>query len=273
MTQLPTQPQQQTQTRPAESELDRLMKLRTSIETESPEFAKIAPPNVDNERFMRAAKSWMMSNPDIARCSKSTIMFALMKCAKDGLLPDGKQAFINVFLDRKAGTYSATYQRMVECCVVILQRNYPGISLTRGVVYKGDVFTHEVTEAGRKIKHVPTGESEKDADITHAYIIASFPDGRSFSEVMSIGQINKRKAVSRSASSDYGPWKRWFPDMCKKSAIHDLMKTLPGLDLADEDDFDRDETPQRQHQPTLDDLAADILEPAPPREPGDDETE
>jgi recombination protein RecT len=56
--------------------------------------------------------------------------------------------------------------------------------------------------------------------------LATTKDGGSFIADLSMAEIDKRRAMSR-ASRDDAPWKQWFEEMCRKTALRVLSKLLP----------------------------------------------
>lgn len=71
------------------------------------------PGDVTSDRFVRVAVTALLANPDIAQCEPDSIFSSLIKCAQDGLLPDGREAALAPFNDKKTGTKKATYMPMV----------------------------------------------------------------------------------------------------------------------------------------------------------------
>jgi hypothetical protein len=120
--------------------------------------------------------------------------------------------------------------------------------VTANVVRSDDEFVHFIDEDGEHFKHVP--QANDDAAIIKTYACALTKDGGFFVTVLSPGDIDKIKRMSR-AHRDDAPWNMWPEEMMKKSALRRLVKLLPtARDLipAEEDD---DEPPHIQ-MPTVD---------------------
>src|SRR5258708_28136311 len=64
-----------------------------------PEFKMALPANVTPERFIRTVRTALQREPDLLSCSRATLYQAAMRCAQDGLLPDGKEAGLAKFGD------------------------------------------------------------------------------------------------------------------------------------------------------------------------------
>src|SRR3954453_7102800 len=67
------------------------------------------PPTVTKQRFLRATVTALLTNPDIGEATDISIFRALLRCAQDGLLPDGRQAAIAVYRNNKTGKKEASY--------------------------------------------------------------------------------------------------------------------------------------------------------------------
>ena len=71
------------------------------------------PGDVTSDRFVRVAVTALIANPDIAQCNPESIFSSLLKCAQDGLLPDGREAALAPFNNKKTGEKDASYMPMV----------------------------------------------------------------------------------------------------------------------------------------------------------------
>jgi len=75
------------------------------------------------------------------------------------------------------------------------------------------------------LKHKPA-EGERGA-LKYAYAVVKFKDGTENYEVVTKKEVMKRKKVSKSAGSDFSPWKNWEDEMWIKTAVKKLAKWLP----------------------------------------------
>ena len=71
--------------------------VRQSLERMKPEFARTLPPQIDPEKFVRVSITAVQNMPALLECDRKTLYSACMKCATDGLLPDGREAAIVKF--------------------------------------------------------------------------------------------------------------------------------------------------------------------------------
>lgn len=196
------------------------------------------PQNVTVERFVRATVTALMTNGDLAGSDPTALFQAVIRCAQDGLLPDGREAALVLFGNR------ATYLPMVGGYRKIAAEH--GWTIRSAVVYANDEFTYELG-LDLRLVHRPAGLREERGEVIGAYAIGTHRDGRKEIEVMSRDEIEKVRAVSR--SKDRGPWKDWFERMVEKTPVRRLFPKLP-LDPADADRVarlfatDRDLTPE-----------------------------
>src|SRR4051812_8607428 len=72
-----------------------------------PHFKMSLPENVNPEKFVRVILTAVQNTPTLMNCDRQTLFGSAMKCAQDGLLPDGREA---AFIPYGA---SVQYQPMV----------------------------------------------------------------------------------------------------------------------------------------------------------------
>jgi recombination protein RecT len=142
-----------------------------------------------------------------------------MRCAQDGLLPDGQEAAIVPYKDK--AQYLPMYQGLLKKFRNSGQFRWVGT----GIVFEGDVYEHWITQEGEHFKHVPADDNSG-KKIRRVYALATTKEGGSFIADLSMAEIDKRRAMSR-ASRDDAPWKQWPDEMMKKTALRVLSKLLP----------------------------------------------
>lgn len=219
-----------------------------------PEFqAKLEqalPPGVNIDRFTRVTLTALQQNPSIANGDRQSLYNAVVRCAQDGLLPDGKQAALVMF----GG--AVQYMPMIGGLRNIAAKH--GIAMATGVVHKNDTFEYELGIESRMV-HKPAPLDQPRGDAIGAWAQARDADGNLYLEVMGREDIEKVRAVSRSKGN--GPWVQQWGEMARKTVGRRLFKSLPitGLDerdarvieAADADiDFDRDTGEVRDAGPT-----------------------
>jgi len=166
-----------------------------------------------------------MQSPEIADCEPASVFHALIKCAQDGLLPDGRQAAIAPFNDRNSGTKKAQYLPMISGLRAKVAEF--GWSLRTRVVYSNDEFSYEYG-VDQTLKHRPPPPGMARGERVGAYAVASHRDGRKEFTFMDADAIAKVRAVSKTAKV----WDQWPDQMWEKSAGKQLVADLP-LDPSD----------------------------------------
>jgi recombination protein RecT len=97
--------------------------------------------------------------------------------------------------------------------------------LTCEVVLQADAFRYWIDDAGAHITHEPNLEADDRGRFKAVYCIAKTHDGGVYMEVMTRGQVEQVRSVSK--SKDSGPWASWFDEMARKTVFRRLSKRLP----------------------------------------------
>lgn len=191
------------------------------------------PPNVSLDRFTRTAKLALQLNPDLIDVQdKQSIFTSLVRCAADGLIPDGRQAALVKV--KVKGKEQVAYWPMVGGQRYIAANH--GYSLEAHCVYAADVFEWELGFSPSVVHRPPPLDRER-GDLIGAYAVATrLADGRKFLDVMSRGEIEAVRAKSPSARFDWSPWNTNTSEMYRKTPAKRLFKQLPLGDVSDADD-------------------------------------
>jgi recombination protein RecT len=193
--------------------------FRGNLNKMAPEFAKVLPPHITPDRFIRTALNAIQLSPNLLELDRSSLFGAIMKAASDGLLADGKQGAIIPFKGR------AQWMPMVYGILMKVRNSGELASLTAQIVHKNDQFKQWVDDSGEHVEHKidPFGDRGEPIGV---YAMAKTKDGDLYIEVLTSKQVNDIKNASR--SKDSGPWSGpFYLEMWKKSAIRRLAKRLP----------------------------------------------
>lgn len=221
--------------------------LKRQLENSKGEFVKLVGSPANADKFIRVVLNAVLANPDLLDASRSSLVAACMKCAQDSLLPDGREAVLNIYSTKvkaKEGNKvverwekRAQYLPMVGGLVKKLYASGEVTYIDAACVYKGDVFKFQRGDEPKLI-HEPALEYA-DADLIDGspiviavYAVAKLKNGEIKREVMTRRDIEKVRAASKSA--DTGPWKTWFEEMAIKSVIKRINKQLPHSDAFEE---------------------------------------
>jgi recombination protein RecT len=194
--------------------------LKEQLESRLDTFRTALPPHIKPDRFIAVAQTTANLNTDLYACERRSLFMALVKCAQDGLMPDGTEAAIVPYKTK------AQYIPMFQGLLKKFRNSGQFKWIKADVVYDGEFYEHWIDETGEHFKHVPNSDLADPSKIKRVYAVATTKDGGFFVEDMSLKQINKRKAMSK-ASRDDAPWKQWPEEMMKKTALRALSKILP----------------------------------------------
>lgn len=165
-------------------------------------------------------------------CTPDSIKRTIQEMLTKGLNPSKKQCYPICYAVRDKDTKQVLYYELQ------LQSSYfgnkkqvytnnpdviPG-SINAQCIYKGDVFEYKIIE-GRKVvtKHEQKFENIIDSNIIGAYATVKFKDGSTMSDIMTIVEIKKSWAMSRSGGEVHG---RFTHEMCCKTVESRLAKHL-----------------------------------------------
>jgi recombination protein RecT len=153
------------------------------------------------------------------KVTPESFMEALFRCAKDGLIPDGKEAAIGHFKG------VATYMPMRDGFVKVLWRTGMIKDINDNVVTVAEEaegrFEYEEGSEGY-VRHRPS-MTRTDADIAiAAYCVINLVGGGQIREVVNQDELKKIEAMSRSPAR-----KEWKFQMSRKAAIRRVMGKMP----------------------------------------------
>jgi recombination protein RecT len=220
----PPPPQQQPQASNGNSNEGKAVKLSDELSELRPELEKVLPAHVTVDKFMRVVMTAIVQNPDLRRPElRRSLLTAAIKSAQDGLLPDGREAAFVVYRNKQGPTVQ--YMPMVAGILKKVRNSGELASLTVNVVYEQDPFRYWIDDAGEHITHEPNVLTETRGRLIAVYAIAKTRNDDKYVEVMSRGQIEQVRSISR--AKDSGPWVSWYDEMARKTVIRRLAKRLP----------------------------------------------
>lgn len=225
-----------------------LEEVRSSLTKMGDQFKMALPPQISPERFQRVSITAVQQNPELLEADRHSLFGACMKAAQDGLLPDGREAALVVYNDRKVGKKVVQYMPMVSGIMKKVRNSGEISTWSVHVVKEGDEFEFQLGDDER-IHHKPKISGA--GQTIGAYSIVTMKSGEKSRDFMSIEQIEAIR--TRSKSKDYGPWVTDFDEMCKKTVTRRHSKRLPMSTDLDElirrDDDMIDISPQREAAP------------------------
>lgn len=193
--------------------------LRHELEQMTEQFHAALPEHIPVARFKRVVMTALQNNPDLTKCSKSSLWNSCMRAAQDGLLPDGREGAI------------VPYQGVAQWLPMVFGirkkvRNSNEISTWEvHAVYEKDNFAYELGDQPF-IRHKPYFEKGSPGELVAAYSVVVMKDGSITREVMSAWEIDQVRHSSRGTKT---PWNvpEFYPEMCKKTVAKRHAKVLP----------------------------------------------
>lgn len=194
------------------------------------EVAKQLPKGIDPDRFIRTAITTVQMNPDLLNANRSSLFAAVMQAAKDGLLPDGREATIQIHNTKVKGPGGqenwvklATYMPMVGGLMKLMYE--AGCTyIDAAAVYEKDHFRFRRGD-DPGIEHEPYLGAEEPGAVIAAYAIVKLSNGEVKREVMSRHDIEKVRASSKAPK---GPgWTTWYDQFAIKSVLKRIRKQVP----------------------------------------------
>jgi recombination protein RecT len=186
--------------------------------------------NVD--AFVRVVLNAVNVNPDLLGADRRSLLTACTRAAQDGLVPDGREAVLNVRNTkvRRGGRDEwinmVVYEPMVAGYIKNLYE-HPDVALVdAAAVFANDHFRF-VRGDDPRLEHEPTMTDEP-GEIVAAYLVVKLKNGQIKREVMPRRDIDKARATSKSnTEGPNSPWSKWPDQMAIKSVIKRGAKQLP----------------------------------------------
>lgn len=189
----------------------------------------VLPESVKMNTFVRCAAVAMASNKDLAEADKDSLIMSLTQCAKDGLVPDNKEAALVTFSTKVKQSNGpdkwikkAQYLPMIDGVMKRARMSGQITVLSSKAVFSDDNFKYWMDENGEHINYEP---SYMGGEMRLAFAFAKLTTGELIVEVMSKADVDKVRAASKTGT--YGPWADWYERMACKAVMHRLARRLP----------------------------------------------
>lgn len=198
------------------------------------QLADMLPPGVSLDRFVRTGKLAVQRQPELVAADRKSLFIALVQCAASGLLPDGREsALVTV---KVKGRETVQWWPMIGGLRKKAAEH--GITLAAAVIHANDEFSYSTMPP--RVFHTPAALGEERGQPIGVFAAALDSDGRLICPpvVMDVAEVEKVRATSRAATSEYGPWVRWWDRMACKTAARRLFAEMPLVGDA-RDELDR----------------------------------
>lgn len=208
---------------PTKSQPTKMDTFRALLDRMKPELVKALPKHLDVDRILRIMNTEARRNPKLLEASQTSLLGALMLSAELGLEPGPLgHCWLIPYYNKKTNMIEVQFQIGYKGYLELIRRSGQLEMIDAEVVYQNDEFEFEYGMQP-KLRHKPA-LSNRGAPIA-VYAIAKLRDGGYAFYVMSVDDVNKIRA--RSKSPNEGPWVTDWDQMARKTAIRQLAKYLP----------------------------------------------
>lgn len=201
---------------------DDLKDIRHNLGLMESQFKTLFPTKEHVDRFVRVVMTAVQQNPKLLNPElRAAFYAACMKCAQDGLMPDGQEAALIPYLGRAP---TVQYQPMLGGMLKKLRNSGELVGAPKIHVWKenDEVFDYQLGDE-EKIVHKPALTAR--GKTIGAYSIVTLKNGGTTREVMLVDEIEAIRRRGR--SPDEGPWVTDFDEMAKKTVFRRHYKKLP----------------------------------------------
>lgn len=213
--------------------------LKRQLEGSKHEFMPLLGGQSNVDAFVRVVLNAVLANPDLITANRRSLIAACMKAAMDGLMPDGREAVLNVYntkvKDKASGreqwVMMAQYLPMVGGMIKSMYESGLVSMVDAAAVYEQDRFLFRRGDAPI-LEHEPTADDEP-GRVKAAYVVVRMTSGEIKREVMFRRDIEAVRAVSKSGTNEMSPWSKWYDQQAIKSVIKRAAKQLPRSDRLD----------------------------------------
>lgn len=222
--------------------------FRQELSRMNNEIVSALPSHIPVQHFCRVLQTAVNTTPELLNCNRKSFWQSAIKCATDGLLPDGREAAFVIFGN------SVQYIPMYQGILKRIRNNNKNILISCHLIYENDYFVWE-EGTNQQLIHKPLFPGDR-GEIIGAYAVAHFVDNDSYQfVVMSKEEINAIRNASPSGGSYKSPWEKWWGEMAKKTVLRRLAKMLPmnadDMDMINKDVIEHTFTNEKETQQAI----------------------
>lgn len=203
---------------------EQVREIELTLKTMRSRLIEALPPSIPVQQFVSTILTACADEPKLLNCDRHSLFLSCLKSARDGLMPDGREAAIVPFRDNKANIELATYMPMVAGLLKKIRNSGQLAGFSANAIYANDFFEYELGD-NERIIHRPIWRAER-GPLVGSYAIGKTKDGVVYRRVLGMEDIEAIKSIVKGL--DKGPWSGPFePEMWIKTAIRRLSKLLP----------------------------------------------
>lgn len=186
------------------------------------------PKQIKADRFLRICLNSIARNPDLQKCSATSLYGAIMQCAQFGLEPGMmNQAHIVPYWNSDKRCFEAQFQIGYLGMRDMAERNGDVLDGDAQAVHEKDSFDYGLGDSPF-ITHKPSKDQDR-GDIVHFYCWAQSAKGKLKVSVMSTAEVkeHREKFAKKKKDGSFGPaWTVTFEAMAIKTVIRRCYKLL-----------------------------------------------
>jgi recombination protein RecT len=197
------------------------------------QLAAMLPEGISVDKFIGIVMTAIARDADkLLNADRASLYTACLRAATDGLLPDGREAVLNVYdTKQKDGNRdiwvpTVQYLPMVRGILKVMRNSGEIVSIDAAAAYEKDHFRF-VRGDNPRIEHEPYDGADDPGPVKAAYFIVKLVSGEVQREVMYRRDIEKVRGASKSGNGANSPWTKWYDQMAIKSVIKRGAKLLP----------------------------------------------
>jgi len=208
----------------------------SDLDAYTPNLKDALPADIPVERFKRVLVTAVSTNPELLYADRRSLFNASMRCAVDGLIPDGRQAALVVYrtdvktrdpqtgIDHVRKMDVATYLPMVAGLRERMRKSGEVASAVAEAVFEKDHFRYRLGDDAM-IEHEPPSLGVSRGAVIGAYAIIRLRNGEVIRDVLDRSMIEAARNVSRAKNSPM--WTNFYWEGAKKTALRRAAKQAP----------------------------------------------
>jgi recombination protein RecT len=190
----------------------------------------LASNNVRTDTFMTALQIAVVTHKDAAKFSnnKASLYTAIVRCANDGLLPDGKEAALIIYNEKQPdGSYkpAVQYQPMAQGLVKLARNSGEIVSIDAEIVFENDFFEYSFSLDGNICKHSPYLKEDRGNPYA-VWCMIKLKSGETILRVLTEPDIESVKTASKQ-KHQYETTSPYWKEFWRKAAIKNTLKYAP----------------------------------------------
>jgi recombination protein RecT len=192
--------------------------IRNAVEVNRREIENALPQGYVGgpERFARTVMTCVARDPNLLKCTPTSIIGAAMQAAQLGLTPG---VLGEAWLIAYGG--ECTFQLGYKGLVALAARS--GIAIQAHTVYERDTFDYELGLAPT-LRHVPA-KGDRGPGVYWYAVARERSSGQLLGfAVLDRHQVDKRRKANRGKSP---AWDQWYDEMATSKAVREVCKYLP----------------------------------------------